>query len=131
MSWEVVVRRLRGEGGRSIRDQISPYDSAAWLCPQSALNRASIAAKARPVFYASRDAFAFLRLGVFYWIVVRHAFAEDNAVLPTNFRIKAQTSERAGRNFGEELRTHRAGEHTPYWIRVLDSEAARPLRHRE
>jgi two-component system heavy metal sensor histidine kinase CusS len=62
-------------------------------------------------------------LGVFYRIVVRHAFAEDNAVLADKiFGLSADFRESGAGIFGEELRTHRAGEHTPYWIRVLDSE---------
>ena len=61
-------------------------------------------------------------LGVFYWIVVRHAFAEDNAVLADKISgLSADFRESGPGIFGEELRTHRAGEHTPYWIRVLDS----------
>jgi two-component system heavy metal sensor histidine kinase CusS len=60
---------------------------------------------------------------VFYWIVVRHAFAEDNAVLADKISgLSADFRESGPGVFGEELRTHRAGEHTPYWVRVLDSE---------
>src|ERR1700704_22416 len=61
-------------------------------------------------------------LGVFYWIVVRHAFAEDNAVLAD--KISAVSADlRAGgpEIFGAELRALRAGIHAPYWIRILDS----------
>ncbi|MEP7015684.1 MAG: histidine kinase dimerization/phospho-acceptor domain-containing protein, partial [Verrucomicrobiota bacterium] len=61
-------------------------------------------------------------LGIFYWIVVRHAFAEDNAVLAD--KISALTADfRSGGGpqiFGEELKAARPGEHAPYWIRVLD-----------
>src|SRR5881394_3805327 len=62
-------------------------------------------------------------LGVFYWIVVRHAFAEDNAVLCDKVSaLSADFKEGGPKIFGEELQAHRAGEHAPYWIRVLDSE---------
>jgi two-component system heavy metal sensor histidine kinase CusS len=62
-------------------------------------------------------------LGVFYWIVVRHAFTEDNAVLSDKVSALGADFKGGGpRIFGEELKAHRAGEHAPYWIRVLDSE---------
>ena len=62
-------------------------------------------------------------LGVFYWIFVRHAFAEDNAVLADKVSaLSADFNEGGPKIFGEELKAHRAGEHAPYWIRVLDSE---------
>src|SRR5437660_5107408 len=62
-------------------------------------------------------------LGVFYWIVVRHAFAEDNAVLADKASaLSADFNEGGPKLFGEELKARRAGEHAPYWIRVLDSE---------
>src|SRR5438093_146490 len=61
-------------------------------------------------------------LGVFYWIVVRHAFAEDTAVLADKISgLSADLKESGPRVFGEELKGNRAGEHAPYWIRVLDS----------
>jgi two-component system, OmpR family, heavy metal sensor histidine kinase CusS len=62
-------------------------------------------------------------LGVFYWIVIRHAFAEDNAVLADKISaLRADFNEGGPKIFGEELKAHRAGEHAPYWIRVLDSD---------
>jgi two-component system heavy metal sensor histidine kinase CusS len=61
-------------------------------------------------------------LGVFYWLVIRHAFAEDNAVLADKISgLSADFKEGGLGIFGEELRTNRADEHAPYWIRVLDS----------
>jgi two-component system heavy metal sensor histidine kinase CusS len=61
-------------------------------------------------------------LSVFYWIVVRHAFAEDNVVLADKISgLSADFKENGPGIFGEELRTHRAGERAPYWTRVLDS----------
>jgi two-component system, OmpR family, heavy metal sensor histidine kinase CusS len=62
-------------------------------------------------------------LGVFYRIVVRHAFAEDNAVLADKISgLSADFKEGRPGIFGEELYVHRAGEHAPYWIRVLGPE---------
>jgi two-component system heavy metal sensor histidine kinase CusS len=62
-------------------------------------------------------------LGVFYWIVLRHAFAEDNAVLADKISaVSADFNENGPDLFGEELKARRAGAHAPYWIRVLDSE---------
>jgi two-component system heavy metal sensor histidine kinase CusS len=62
-------------------------------------------------------------LGVFYWIVLRHAFAEDNAVLADKISaVSADFNENGPDLFGEELKARRAGDHAAYWIRVLDSE---------
>ena len=62
-------------------------------------------------------------LGVFYSIVAHHAFAEDNAVLSDKvFALSADLRENGPEIFGEEIRAHRAGQHTPYWIRILDSQ---------
>jgi two-component system heavy metal sensor histidine kinase CusS len=62
-------------------------------------------------------------LGVFYSIVAHHAFAEDNAVLADKlFALSADLRENGPETFSEELTAHRAGQHTPYWIRILDSQ---------
>jgi len=62
-------------------------------------------------------------LGVFYAIVVRHAFAEDNAVLADKVAaLRADLHESGPNVFAEELRDRNAGEHTAYWIRMLDSQ---------
>jgi two-component system heavy metal sensor histidine kinase CusS len=62
-------------------------------------------------------------LGVFYSIVVRHAFAEDNAVLADKmFALSADFRENGAELFAEEVTAHRTGQHTPYWIRILDSQ---------
>jgi two-component system, OmpR family, heavy metal sensor histidine kinase CusS len=61
-------------------------------------------------------------LGVFYAIVVRHAFAEDNAVLADKVAaLRADLHESGPNVFAEELKGRHAGEHTAYWIRMLDS----------
>jgi two-component system, OmpR family, heavy metal sensor histidine kinase CusS len=62
-------------------------------------------------------------LGIFYSIVVRHAFAEDNAVLADKmFALSTDLRENGPEIFAEEVTAHRAGQHTPYWIRILDSQ---------
>ena len=62
-------------------------------------------------------------LGIFYSIVVRHALAEDNAVLTDKmFAVSADLRENGPEAFAGELRSHPAGEHTPYSIRMLDSQ---------
>jgi two-component system, OmpR family, heavy metal sensor histidine kinase CusS len=62
-------------------------------------------------------------LGIFYSIVVRHAFAEDNAVLADKLSaVNTDLRENGPDVFAEELAAHRVGEHTPYSIRMLDSQ---------
>src|SRR3954452_18867480 len=62
-------------------------------------------------------------LGVFYSIVVRHAFAEDNAVLADKmFALSADLRENGPEIFAEEVTAHRAVQHPPYWLRILDSD---------
>jgi two-component system, OmpR family, heavy metal sensor histidine kinase CusS len=61
-------------------------------------------------------------LGVFYSIVLRHAFAEDNAVLADKmFALSTDFRENGPEVFAEEVTSHRTGEHTSYWIRMRDS----------
>src|SRR5439155_10887951 len=61
-------------------------------------------------------------LGVFYWIVVRHAFEEDNAVLTDKLAaIRADLKQSDGINtVDRELKNRRAGEPVVYWMRILD-----------
>jgi len=62
-------------------------------------------------------------LGIFYSIVVRHAVAEDNSVLADKmFALSADLRENGPEILAEEVTAHRAGQHTPYWIRILDSQ---------
>lgn len=61
-------------------------------------------------------------LGVVYSIVTHHAFTEDNAVLADKlFVLSADLRENGPEVLGKELTAHRAAQHTPYWIRILDS----------
>jgi len=61
-------------------------------------------------------------LGIFYAIVVRHAFAEDNAILADKISAVSADLRESGANvFAEELQDRHATEHSTYWIRMLDS----------
>lgn len=61
-------------------------------------------------------------LGIFYWIVVRHAFEEDNAVLADRLSaIRTELKQPDGINtVDRELKNSRAAEPAVYWIRVID-----------
>jgi two-component system heavy metal sensor histidine kinase CusS len=61
-------------------------------------------------------------LGVFYWIVVRHAFEEDNAVLADKLAaIRTDLKQSDGINtVDRELKNRRAGEPAVYWVRIID-----------
>jgi two-component system, OmpR family, heavy metal sensor histidine kinase CusS len=62
-------------------------------------------------------------LGALYWIVVLHAFEEDNEVLADKVAAVRADLKAAGgaRIVSEELKSVRPGERTAYWVRVLDS----------
>jgi two-component system, OmpR family, heavy metal sensor histidine kinase CusS len=61
-------------------------------------------------------------LGIFYWIAVQHAFAEDNAILADRVgALSADFKESGSDIFAEQLKASHAGEHPAYWIRLLDS----------
>jgi two-component system, OmpR family, heavy metal sensor histidine kinase CusS len=62
-------------------------------------------------------------LGVFYAIVIRHAVAEDNAVLADRVAaLRADIHESGPGVFAEELKSRQPREHTAYWIRMLDPQ---------
>jgi two-component system heavy metal sensor histidine kinase CusS len=60
-------------------------------------------------------------LGLFYWIVVRHAFEEDNAVLADKFAaIRNELTQPSGiASVVQDLKTPRTGEAAVYWIRLI------------
>jgi two-component system, OmpR family, heavy metal sensor histidine kinase CusS len=61
-------------------------------------------------------------LGVFYWLVVRHAFEEDNAVLADKISaVSADLRSGGPKALDQELKSARTGEHAVYWVRVVDS----------
>jgi two-component system heavy metal sensor histidine kinase CusS len=63
-------------------------------------------------------------LGFLYWIVVRHAFEEDNAVLADRItELRAELSKPGGAtSIIEELATLRPGERVAYWVRIIDPQ---------
>jgi two-component system heavy metal sensor histidine kinase CusS len=82
-------------------------------------NSRSIASQLVLLFTLAATLLLSCGLGVFYWMVVRHAFAEDNAVLADKISaLSADFNEGGARSFGEELKAR----HVPYWVRLLDSE---------
>src|SRR5213595_1336621 len=89
----------------------------------SSPERRSIASQLILLFTLAAALLLACGLGVFYWIVVRHAFAEDNAVLADKAAALSADFNEGGPNiFAEELKARRAGEHAPYFIRMLDSQ---------
>ena len=82
----------------------------------------SIASQLVILFAVAAALLLFCGLGVLYWIVVRHAFEEDNEVLADKvFALRADL-ERVGNAEGmkEELKVLRRGERVPYLVRILD-----------
>ena len=61
-------------------------------------------------------------LGVFYWMVVRHAFAEDNAVLADKVNALQTSFEQGGESHAvaAEINATSAGQRAPFLVRVLD-----------
>ena len=61
-------------------------------------------------------------LGVFYWLVVQHAFEEDNAVLADKISVLSADLKAGGPKATDEaLKSFRAEEHPVYSVRVVDS----------
>ena len=87
--------------------------------------------RAKPVSIASQLVFLFTLaaafllscgLGVFYWLVVQHAFEEDNAVLADKISVLSADLKAGGpKATDEELKSVRTGEHPVYSVRVVDS----------
>lgn len=63
-------------------------------------------------------------LGLFYWIVVRHAFEEDNAVLADKLAaIRNELKQPSGINLVvQDVQTPRTGEAAVYWIRLIGAD---------
>jgi len=82
----------------------------------------SIASLLVLLFTLSASLLLFCGLGVFYWIVVRHALSEDQAVLADKLAaLRIELKEGGPAQFANELTAPSAGERSPYWIRVLAS----------
>jgi len=85
----------------------------------------SIAAKLVGLFTLAAAIVLACALGVFYWLVVEHALAEDNAVLADKIRaLRAELQEPEGlQSIDQELKSRRVGEPTVYWVRIVDPES--------
>jgi two-component system heavy metal sensor histidine kinase CusS len=85
----------------------------------------SIAAELVTLFTLAAALLLSCALGVFYWLVVQHAFAEDNAVLADKIRaFRAELQEANGlKAIDQDLRSRRPGEAAIYWVRILDPDA--------
>ena len=82
----------------------------------------SIASQLVILFALAAALLLFCGLGLLYWIVVRHAYEEDNEVLADQvFALRADL-DRVGSAEGmkEELKVLRRGERVPYLVRILD-----------
>src|SRR5450755_3317635 len=62
-------------------------------------------------------------LGVLYWIFVRHAFEEDNAVLADKILALRADLNRAGdpETLNEEVKILHGDERAGYWFRLSDA----------
>jgi two-component system, OmpR family, heavy metal sensor histidine kinase CusS len=85
--------------------------------------RRSIASQLVILFTLATALLLFCGLGVFYWVVARHAETEDNAVLSDKLTaLRADLKKAGGPSLlDNELRNARAGEHIVYWVRIIDS----------
>ena len=83
----------------------------------------SIASKLVLLFTLAAALLLLCGLGLLYWIVVRHAFEEDNAVLGDRISdLRAGLNAAGGRKIlDQELKTIRAGERAAYWVRVMET----------
>ncbi len=84
----------------------------------------SIAARLVVLFTLSAVLLLCSGLGLLYWIVIRHAFEEDNEVLADKLFAMRANLEAAGgpQSLQEEVTARRAGERVAYFVRVLDEE---------
>ncbi|MGI8819469.1 MAG: heavy metal sensor histidine kinase [Chthoniobacterales bacterium] len=88
-------------------------------------NPRSIASQLVLLFTLAAAAGLCCGLGVLYWMVVRHAFEEDNEVLADKVAaLRADMANARGPEaLNEELKLLR-GQRVSYWVRVLDASGA-------
>jgi two-component system heavy metal sensor histidine kinase CusS len=86
-------------------------------------NRRSIATELVLLFTVAAAIVLWCALGGLYWLVVRHAFTEDNEVLADRIRIlRAEFHDPDGlKNVVQELKSPVSTAPPAYWVRVLDS----------
>lgn len=83
----------------------------------------SIASQLVFLFAPAAALLLFCGLGVLYWIVVRHALAEDRAVLADKvLAVRADLRSAGGPSLiKQELKALQGGERMSYWVRLLDA----------
>ncbi len=88
--------------------------------------RRSIASQLILLFTLAATLLLACGLGVFYWIVVRHAFAEDNAVLADKVNALQTSFEQRGGLDAVAVEINAAGsqQRAPFLVRVLDQAGA-------
>src|SRR5437667_8683239 len=122
MSWCAVC------GQRwTIRSRLSSsIPSAAWVMSLKRVEPRSIAAQLILLFTLAAALLLACGLGVFYWIVVRHAFAEDNAVLADKVNALQTSFEQRGglEAVAAEINTAGSRQRAPFLVRVLDPTGA-------
>src|SRR5918998_1159537 len=84
----------------------------------------SIAARLVVLFTLSAALLLCAGLVLLYWIVIRHAFEEDNEVLADKvFAMRANLEAAGGpQSLQEELTARRTGERVAYFVRILDEQ---------
>jgi two-component system, OmpR family, heavy metal sensor histidine kinase CusS len=102
----------------------APSDFYAWPTPVSkqSPNPRSIASQLILLFTLAAALLLACGLGVFYWVVVRHAFAEDNAVLADKVdALQTSFEQRGGLDaVAAEINTAGSRQRAPFLVRVLD-----------
>lgn len=83
----------------------------------------SIAARLVLLFTLAATLLLTCALGMCYWLVIRHAFEEDNAALADKLGVLKQDVRQSGpdKALATQLAGVAAGEHSTYWMRVLDT----------
>jgi two-component system heavy metal sensor histidine kinase CusS len=91
--------------------------------PSKRIEPRSIATQLVFLFTPAAALLLFCALAVFYWIVVRHAFEEDNRALSDKLiSLRAESNKPGGPEaLADQLKTVGVGERTDYWVRLLDS----------
>src|SRR2546430_17029088 len=100
--------------------------SAAWVMFSKRPEPRSIASQLILLFTLAAALLLACGLGVFYWIVVRHAFAEDNAVLADKvYGLQTSFEQRGGfAAVAAEIDAAGSRQRAPFMVRVLDPAGA-------
>jgi two-component system heavy metal sensor histidine kinase CusS len=91
--------------------------------PSKRIEPRSIASQLVFLFTPAAALLLFCGLAVFYSIVVRHAFEEDNRALSDKLiALRAEIGKTGGPEaLASQFKTLRPGEHSGYWVRLVDS----------